>query len=235
MEVVNTTSACQAYYPHSDGFWILAASDSEMRNNTWHAACEGFNVESSSRLFLADNTLIAVGGTYSEGNGFSHFSWPQVVEHIYFGNNTQLGNPQALYRQETFTFDGGPATYYGRHTAMDGTQLTLPADPILPNQNYTGLLVHVASGTGVGQIRRVRGWAGRDAKHKHIITSTWTLDAPLDTPLDNTSYVSIGAYCGHVTFEGNRCVRSASRCSLHRAVHCFALFTASRCSLLRSV
>jgi alpha-N-acetylglucosaminidase len=196
-------SACEAYWPHSDSFFMLSASDGELRGNIWHSACEGYNVDSSSRLFFADNILIAKGDTYSEGNGFSHFSWPQVTEHIYIGNTTQVGNPEAEIRQETMSFDGGPATYYGPHTSVLGAQVTLPRNPIQPDQNYSGLLFHVASGSGVGQMRRVISWYGKDQRHKHQFTSTWTLDSPLDTDLDNTSFVSIGAFCGRIIFEGN--------------------------------
>jgi hypothetical protein len=179
---------------------MLSAADGELRGNTWHAACEGYNVDSSSRLFMADNTVVAIGDKYSEGNGFSHFSWPQVTEHIYVGNTTQVGNPAATTRQETMSFDGAAATYFGPHAGVEGAQLTIPANPVQKDQNYSGLLVHISSGAGTGQMRRVLSW-----RHTRK-SSTWTLDAPLSTPLDEASYVSIGAYSGRVTFEGNRFV-----------------------------
>ena len=190
-------SGCSAYWPHSDAFWMLSVSDGALRANTWHAACEGYNVDSSSRLFFADNNIVAAGAQYSEGNGFSHFSWPQVSEHIYIGNTSQTGNPAARIRQETMSFDGAPSLYYGQ-SRITGCEMYIPANPVRPEQNYSGLLVHIAAGTGVGQLRRVVSW-----KHSHR-SSTWTLDAPLLTPLDETSYVSIGAYSGRITFEGNR-------------------------------
>ena len=133
----------------------------------------------------------------------ANYNRPQVAEHIYFGNNVQTGNPGSRIRQETFTFDGGPATYYGQHTGAVGNQVTLPSDPIQANQNYAGLLFHVASGAGVGQVRRIVAWQGHTQHHQRRSTSTWTLDSPLATQLDNTSYVSIGAYCGHIMFESN--------------------------------
>jgi hypothetical protein len=157
----NATAACDAYWPHSDGFWMLAAADGELRSNSFTNVCEGYNVEISSRLFFADNHIIAVGTQYSEGNGFSHFAWPQVVEHIYVGNSTQVGNPAASVRQETMSFDGDGSIYYGPPTSVEGhTTVRIPADPIRAGINYTGLLFHVASGSGIGQTRRIVGWQG---------------------------------------------------------------------------
>jgi hypothetical protein len=199
----NATTACDAYWPHSDGFWMLAAADGRLQGNSFTTVCEGYNAEISSRLFFADNVIVAVGSMYSEGNGFSHFSWPQVSEHIYVGNTTQVGNPAASVRQETMSFDGDGSLYYGPVTSVDGNKVRVPSDPVQPNQNYTGLLFHVAAGSGVGQTRRVVAWQGTDQKHKHIVFSTWMLDSSLDTELDNTSFISIGAYCGRITFDGN--------------------------------
>jgi hypothetical protein len=198
------SSSCGAYWPHSDAFWMLSAADGEMRGNTWVAACEGYNVESSSRLFFADNHLVSTGEMYSEGNGFSHFAWPQVSEDIYWGNTSQVGNPAAKVRQETMSFDGAASLYYGPVESTDAATVKISTDPVVPNQNYTGLLVHVAAGTGVGQLRRVFSWQGTNQRHKHIVYSTWTLDSPFSTKLDNTSVISIGAYSGHMIFEGNR-------------------------------
>jgi len=68
---------------------------------------------SSSRIFFASNTIVQ-GRVYSEGNGFSHFAWPQVSEHLYIGNTTNVGNPAAWRRQETMSFDGGECVYDGQ-------------------------------------------------------------------------------------------------------------------------
>jgi len=82
----------------------------------------------------------------------------------------------------------------------------VPNFPIFPGLNYSGMLVHVTGGRGVGQTRRVVSWdiEGGGGRHFHAKPSAWTLDAPFDPRLDNTSYINIGAFSGHITFEGNK-------------------------------
>ena len=202
--------ACNAYWPHSDALWALSAASGEVRGNVFLSACEGYNIDSSSRLFIADNVFEARGPLFSEGSGFSHFSYPQVQDGIYFGNNSALGNASAAIRQETMSFDGTNGLFYGGVSAINGSAqqqqqlFTLSYNPVqqgMGGLNFSGMGFAVQAGTGIGQLRRVAALTVTGPKRNEV--AVVTIDAPLDAPLDATSMVSINAFSGHMAFEGN--------------------------------
>ena len=214
--------ACTAYWPHSDPLWALSAASGEVRGNAFLSACEGYNIDSSSRLFIADNFFEARGPVFSEGSGFSHFSYPQVQDGIYFGNNSALGNASATIRQETMSFDGGPGLFYGGVSPINGSALhfTLSYNPVQPGMgglNFSGMGFAVQAGTGIGQLRRLVSLTVTGPKRSEVVVVA--IDVPLDAPLDATSMVSINAFSGHMAFEGNRFVNGSTFQLFGAAVH----------------
>lgn len=180
-------------------------------------------MDSSSRLFVADNRFEARGPVFSEGSGFAHFSYPQVQDGVYFGNNSALGNTSATVRQETMSFDGGPGLFYGGVRPVNGSsalQFVLAYNPVqqgMGGLNFTGMCFAVQAGTGLGQLRRVAALAVTGPKRSEV--TTVTLDAPLEAPLDATSMVSINAFSGHMAFEGNTFVNGTAFQLFGAAVH----------------
>lgn len=184
---------CSASWPRNCGFWVQSSADGALARNVWTSGCQGFSVDSSQRIMLVDNTQYSVGND-SEGSGFNTFQEPQVLEHIYHGNNTQIGNIAAYKRWESMTFDGSGGLYFGFITSASGATVTLPTNVTQPGHNYTGMALVVMGGTGIGQVGRVVSWNG----------ATWTLRAPFATPLvANDSVVSLVGYRGRAVYDSN--------------------------------
>ena len=128
---------------------------------------------------------------------------------MYFANNRVGGWHGADH--ELMTFDGGGGAYYGGIAASsaDGLTLTLAADPLYRGYyppgyqprllNYTGGVVAVLAGTGVGQWQRVAGndWAPGGTNR------SWQLRAPFAVPLDSSSLLSIVPFRGDIIVSGN--------------------------------
>lgn len=122
-----------------------------------------------------------------------------VGQDLYYARNRH-GALSAHQADFSFTFDAGGSAYHGTLAAVDGTKLTLAADPQFPtwaNERH-GLwrkaVVGVVSGKGSSQWRGVRSFAGRE----------WTLVEPFAVAPDEGSVVTIVPLCGRALMVGNR-------------------------------
>ena len=120
-------------------------------------------------------------------------------KNIYYARNTH----EALNVHQSdfsFTFDAGTAAYLGPLAGVNGTNLTLAAEPKFEpwakeNSSYwKEAVVCVLDGHGAGQYREVVANQGR----------AWKIDRPFAVLPDQTSIVTIVPFNGRVLVIGNR-------------------------------
>lgn len=136
--------------------------------------------------------------------------FPQILENIYVGNTLNIGNTDSTERWETMTFDGLSVFWDGNVSSGNGTSLVLPGDPINTRNNYLGAVVGVLGGAGIGQVRRVVGYARGPGGQ-----SSWTVDRAWDVPLvgqgaAGASSVVLTGMRGAATFEANTYVNGTN-------------------------
>ncbi len=156
----------------------------------------GYSIENTERLIFEDN-LIAGNNPLAIGNDITTF-WSNYCRHIYYARN----RVQQMFGadREMMTLDAAGGAYFGKLAAVDGTRLTLGADPVFrdyapkPHTNWVGAAVHVLDGKGAGQYRFVTSHAGRE----------WHVDRPWAVAPDATSRISIAPFRGRNLFIGNR-------------------------------
>ena len=215
--------SCSRSWPFNTAYTVWGASDGLFANNSVLTYCQGHSTDSSSRLVFDGNTVWSLGDAVSEGDGFSTFEGPQVVEHIYVGRSLNVGNPDAAKRYESMTFDGpgGAAFAQLQSLSSDGTDgqpqtLTLATPGRAPSTNsqgrnisqYIGGSVSVLFGPGMGGMARVVGIVPTNASWS--AASVWILDPPLLTRPDATSFVAINPFRGGFIFEGDLYVNSTT-------------------------
>ena len=120
---------CAAQWPHNCIMHVTNATNGEVRGVEFDMGCQATAVESSSRMFMADNTFKETevwSGVPSTtgGSEFSTIDPPHVAEHYYWGNNSYTGNPASAERWESFTTDGGADCVY------NDTVLAQVANPV---------------------------------------------------------------------------------------------------------
>jgi len=118
---------------------------------------------------------------------------------LYFARNRQEAM-QVHQADFSFTFDAGCTAYFGKIATVDGTRLTLDADPIYPpwapekSKLWRKAVVCIQDGRGAGQWRNVVANRGRQ----------WEIERPFDCPPDDTSIVAIVPFNGRVLVVDNR-------------------------------
>jgi hypothetical protein len=146
----------------------------------------------AEEVIVEDNRLVSTYPTaYQNISG--------VGRNLYFGRNRQesLQTHQADF---SFTFDAGCAAYYGTLASLEGTRLTLAADPSYPpwaaekSDLWKKAVVCVLDGRGARQWREVVSNQGRQ----------WELERPFDYPPDTSSILTIIPFNGRVLAVGNR-------------------------------
>lgn len=204
--------SCSSQWPHNTIMHITNSSNGEIRGNRFDMGCQAYAVESSSRIFIADNAFEEVpvwGGAAGIGSSNGGAEWstidpPHVSELQYMGNCTYLGRYDAFERWESFTTDGGADAFYN-DTALsqsenpDGTATVVLASEVFESVFFytwhRGNVVTVMQGPSVGQVRRLLAVAEDNV--------TITVDAPFDPPLGPDDILSITSYRGRYTVEGN--------------------------------
>jgi hypothetical protein len=147
---------------------------------------------SARQLIVEDNRFVSTHPTAYQniaGQG----------KNLYYARNEHeaLHVHQADY---SFTFDAGGAAYGGKVAGVQGTRITLAADPDYPkwapesSALWKRAVVCVLDGRGAGQYRAVTSNKGR----------AWEIDRPFDVPPDSTSAVTIVPMNGRVLVIGNR-------------------------------
>ena len=101
----------------------------------------------------------------------------------------------------TVTLDPCTSTGTGRRS-LDQQQSSVDRDAIVKpcvmtssGQQVEGGAVVVQNGTGSGQMRRIVSWP--NVSHNQTIT----IDRPFDPPLDDTSFVTVSPYWGHIIWD----------------------------------
>ncbi len=122
-----------------------------------------------------------------------------VGRNLYYARNRQeaLSVHQADY---SFTFDAGATAYLGKISAVDGTRITLAAEPVFPPwaAETSGLwkeaIVCIQRGRGAGQWRDVVAHHGRQ----------WEIARAFDCPPDDSSIATIVPMNGRVLVVENQ-------------------------------
>ncbi|MGO8747928.1 MAG: glycosyl hydrolase family 28-related protein, partial [Thermoguttaceae bacterium] len=183
-------------YASKYGLRILKAKTGIIARNQIRYGGRGYSIENTDRLIFEDN-LVAGNNLLSIGNDITTF-WTNYCRNIFFARN----RVQQMFGadREMMTLDAGGGAYYGHVAAVDGTRLTLAADPVFrdyapkPHTDWSGAAVMILDGRGAGQYRLVTKSTGR----------RWQVDRPWLVPPDATSRISIAPFRGRSLFVGNR-------------------------------
>jgi len=145
----------------------------------------------SREVIVEDNQFVSMDPTtYQNISGSGR--------NIYYAHN----HHESLYAQQadySFTYDAGSGAYLGALEKVDGTSLTLAADPTYPGwapENHSiwhRSAVCILDGRGAGQWRDVVANHGR----------SWEIDRPFDVAPDAASVVSIVSFNGRALIIGN--------------------------------
>lgn len=210
---VRLAGNCGAQWPANTPFNLDNSTDVTILRTSFMSACQSWAI-SGSRIFFADSSFQAVGVVSGGAQVGTDGGAPYIAEHIYYGNNSDLGNPAALMRWETMTYDGPGGWYNGTAASVDavGTTLTLSSPmlgcPAGSNTGcvYPGATIALMRGPGQGQWRKVISITNANGS-PHVL-----IDAPFDPQpvfgaanATNTTatYMSITVTHGQATFEGN--------------------------------
>ena len=182
-------------YASNKGLQIRNAKTGIVARNQIRYGGRGYNIENTDRLIFEDN-LVSGAHLLAIGNDITTF-WSNYCRHIYYARN----RVQQMFGadREMMTLDAAGGAYFGKLAAVDGTQLTLAADPVFkdyapkPHTNWTGAVVQILDGKGAGQYRFVAAHAGRQ----------WQVDRPWTVTPDAASRISIAPFRGRNLFIGN--------------------------------
>ncbi len=182
-------------YASNYGVHILKAKTGLIARNQIRYGGRGYSIENTERLIFEDN-LVAGDNLLAIGNDITTF-WSNYCRHIYFANN----RVQQMFGadREMMTLDAAGGAYFGTVSAVDGTKLTLSADPVFrdyapkPHADWTGAAVQILDGKGAGQYRFVTANSGRE----------WQVDRPWIVKPDAASRISIAPFRGQSLFIGN--------------------------------
>ncbi len=182
-------------YASNYGVRLLKAKTGLISRNQIRYGGRGYSMENTERLIFEEN-LVEGNNLLAIGNDITTF-WSNFSCHIYYAKNRvrQMFGAD----REMMTLDAAGGAYFGPVAAVDGSRLTLAADPVFkdyaprPHTNWVGAAVQVLSGTGAGQYRFVAAHAGRE----------WRVDRPWAVEPDATSLLSIAPFRGQNLFVGN--------------------------------
>jgi hypothetical protein len=203
--------SCSAQWPHNCALHISNSTNGELRGNVVQMGCQSMAIESSGRIFLADNAFEEVDVWPGVGSSNGGYEWstidpPHVSELQYMGNSSYAGNMNAYERWESFTTDGGADSFYnstvlGQVAHPDGTASLTLAGPVQESVFFytwaPGDAVAVVQGPSVGQLRRL-------VSVEAPLNTTAVVSAPFDPPLGPSDVISITSYRGGYIVEGNR-------------------------------
>jgi hypothetical protein len=205
------------------------------------ARVAGNTVRSSSLMFVSGGEGQIIENNVFTGNSLTaggsnvalHFG-ARRCSHVYFAHNrvAQIfgGDHEAL------TLDGHGTGYLGGVARVEGTRLTLAADPVLgldgirdPMLSLDKATLYVLAGRGRGQYRHLLANQGR----------TLTLEAPFAVDPDADSVVSLGGFNGRHLFIGNTTEDAGPALQLyppncecivagHRAIRCASFNSCSK-------
>ena len=144
-------------YASNYGLRILKAKTGIIARNQIRYGGRGYSIENTDRLILR-TTFVAGNNLLSIGNDITTF-WTNYCRNIFFARN----RVQQMFGadREMMTLRCRRGAYYGHVAAVDGTRLTLAADPVFrdyapkPHTDWSGAAVMILDGHGAGQYRLV--------------------------------------------------------------------------------
>jgi len=223
---VHSGNCTAAYWPANTGFYISSSEQGVFVDNTVLCYCQGWSVDSSSRIAFIGDTMTSLSND-SEGNGFSSFDASRQLTNLYMGDTTDIGNPAATKRWESFTTDGPNGAFFGVLNPGDGDGTHLYPQPNVDTKDFgyaPGQAVIVVDGVGLGQVRGCCGQRGGRVLHagwhvcvcvqvRVLVNATrtpdnvtlLTVDSPFAPPLApstdvNASVITVVAWKGNFTF-----------------------------------
>jgi hypothetical protein len=145
----------------SRSLYLEAAHGAIVRRNQLHNGIVGwYNYDASDGVVIEDNAIRGEG-LLASGGSYATWGEPKRSRDIYTANNTYtdiLG-----FDREAFTSDGGGGAYFGPVLAAQGQTLTLEGAAAWGKDDWTGALVAIVAGHGVGQWRTLKSWSGQQA------------------------------------------------------------------------
>ena len=194
---------CTASWPQNTAYYVGSCSDGAFENVTILSGCQGDSTDSSQRVVFDLVSAVSVGQD-SQGDGFSTFTRPNILQNIYISRGLDVGNPSAAKRWESMTFDGPGGLYFGTadSSSIDPTTNSetwhAAFAPIKnPYLEPVGLAAVVMQGENVGAVARVTN-ASDDQ-------TTWTVTPPLflGSKTGAPSVISVVPYRGQILWEAN--------------------------------
>jgi hypothetical protein len=202
---------CGAQWPGNTPLSLNNVTDVSILRTTFTSACQSWAI-SGSRIFLADSSFKSVGDVSGGAQVGTDGGAPFIAENIYIGNNSDVGNPAALMRWETMTYDGSSGWFNGTSSGVDasGTTMTL-SSPMLgcPAGSergcvFPGATIAIMRGLGQGQWRRVLSISNATSSPKVLLDAAFDVQPSFGPDSDPaSSFISITVTHGQATFEGN--------------------------------
>lgn len=179
-------------YGSGRSLYLHRARGGRVSHNTFYNGRWGwYNLEGSDKLILEHNRLLGAD-LMSTGGGISCYS-SAYSQNVWYAHN-ELQHAHGWDR-EAMTTDAGYGAWFGPVTDIKPDSFSLTGDATWNRKkDWTGAGVFILGGRGMGQVRRIRSYDGRQV----------TLDRPWDVPPDEQSPVSITMYQGQYLFVGNR-------------------------------
>jgi hypothetical protein len=165
---------------------LFKASNAVIAGNRISNGRVGNYAITGSRRVIFENNFVTSADLQATGGALSTLSKSVTSsENIFVGGNTFTGF-YGSYR-EAVTSDGPAGYYFGYAESNSASSLTLlgSPDPYPATKDWTGAIVMVVNGRGVGQYGRISG-TSPIAPNMSV-----TLDRPLKVSLDRTSEVTI--------------------------------------------
>jgi hypothetical protein len=203
---------CGAQWPGNTPLSLNNVTDVSILRTTFTSACQSWAI-SGSRIFLADSSFRSVGDVSGGAQVGTDGGAPFIAEHIYYGNNSDYGNPEALMRWESMTYDGSSGWYNGTCTGVDAAATTITlSSPMLgcPAGSehgcvFPGATIAIMRGLGQGQWRRVLSISNATSSAPRVLLDSAFDVTPSFGPNSDpaASFISITVTHGQATFEGN--------------------------------
>jgi hypothetical protein len=162
-----------------------------VRRNQLHNGIAGwYNFNISDGVLIEKNTIRGEG-VLATGGSYSTWGQPHRSRNVYTANNTY--SDTIGYDGEACTSDGAGGAYFGPVQQSPHQTLLLRDVPKWGKEDWTGALVAIIAGHGVGQWRTVKSWSGQEVE----------LSEAFGIAPDATSLITIVAAHSHYIFYHN--------------------------------
>jgi hypothetical protein len=149
----------------SRSLYIYGGHGAIVRRNILHNGIVGWYDYNLSDGVLIEDNMIRGEGSLASGGAYSTYSTggePKRSRDIYTANNTY--SDMMGFDSEAFTSDGGGGAYFGPALQSPGRTLLLQDVPKWGKDDWTGALVAIVAGHGVGQWRTIKSWSGQQVE-----------------------------------------------------------------------